>query len=83
MKKKIIVMAVLLFIAGMAVGYNLGFISALRFAVELGVHFLEAKGINLDINENMVAMALYQWKGQIGGCLFLNNNTEFIRWQMR
>lgn len=70
-------------IIGLVIGGILGFILganyAIHYMVKLGYGFLEHEGIKLDIDEGMLATAIYQYRNNLGGCLFTNKTDALIR----
>ena len=71
-KKKLLLIAGIVLIIGFVVGYVVGVAAASRFFVHMGLSLLELKGISLDIDEAVLSTAIWQYKNNIGGCLFAN-----------
>ena len=73
MNKILLLTSVILLLLGFSVGYGMGFIGGVKLAVSYGMEF-----IDIDINEQMVQTALFQYRNNIGGCLFTQNASLYI-----
>lgn len=54
---------------GFGVGFGMGAEKAVGWCVEYGIHFLDLKGIELDINEALLVEGIMNYNNQIGGWL--------------
>lgn len=75
MNKTLIILAAVCLMLGALMGYSLGFSAGLSWAFDKAMVLMERQGLKFEFNENMVKTALYQYKNNIGGCLF----TESIK----
>lgn len=57
---------------GYVLGYSLGVGWALNWGVKNAIAFAEKQGIEIKLNPAMIATGLYQYKNNLGGCLFTN-----------
>ena len=72
MNRRLIYIAILLFIVGFSIGFYFGVDSCIKKVVQIGSQFI-------DINYILVQRALYQYDNQIGGRITnapLCNNTR-------
>lgn len=67
----IFTVAIVFFIAGYIAGFN----SAVSFGSKAIMKLIELKKIDVDIDSTMLANGILQYKNNIGGCLFLDNET--------
>ena len=67
MKRLIVFLIILVVISG-AVGYTAGFTSGVNWSVNIGLHFLDLKGVQLEINEAELKQGIFQYKNNIGQC---------------
>jgi|GEM_PF-4501403 len=74
---KLIVVAVICVLIGFGTGYIMGGISSMNWCVKTGMYFLDLKGIEIDIDEEMLGTLTYQYKENIGGCLFTQNASLY------
>ena len=72
-KLKLIIVAIVCLMIGGMVGVSIGAKQALNWCVDTGLHF-----VDIDINEQMLKTAIYQYQNQIGGCLFTDNGTHIL-----
>lgn len=69
-----------LFIIGLLIGGLIGYIAGVSWALNWGVNraleFAERQGINISLNSAMITAGLYQYKNNVGGCLFTDKNAS-------
>lgn len=79
MKIKLIFIILIFFIIGFGLGFSYGIKKGVNWTIDIGINFLKAKGIEIDVNENMLKQAIFNYKEQIGTCFnknaFVWNNT--------
>lgn len=61
------------FLVGFILGYSIGNQRGLSWCVDTGLHFLEVKGIDIDVNRNLLATGVFMYQNQISS--WLNNNA--------
>lgn len=66
---------------GIIVGYGAGVSWALNWGVEKAIIFAERQGIEISLNKQMLSTALFQYKNNIGGCLFTNNSFDLEKYE--
>jgi hypothetical protein len=64
-------MVVFALLLGFAVGYGAGVKATIDYVAKVGFKLLELKKIDVDVDQQMIANGLIQYKNNIGGCLFL------------
>lgn len=64
--------------AGYITGYSYGFGSGVSWSVDVGLKFLQTKGIDIDVDKNMLKNGIMQYKNNIGGCLFAGENNASL-----
>ncbi|MCK9371335.1 hypothetical protein M0R04_15585 [Candidatus Dojkabacteria bacterium] len=72
-KINIVLLIIVFSLVGYIVGYSIGSIVILNWGVEKTLWFLNLKNVSVDINAAMITTGIYQYKNNIGGCMFLNN----------
>jgi len=70
MNKTLIIVAITALCIGLFIGFTWGATTATRYYIKLGMALLEHEGIEIEIDEGMLATGLWQYKNNIGGCLF-------------
>ena len=70
--KRLIIFSFVFLILGILIGYSWGATQSLNWCVKVGLKF-----VDIDIDEQMLKTALYQYKNHIGGCLFTQNASIF------
>lgn len=73
---KLISLIIIAFLLGAIIGYSIGIAWALNWGVEKAMIFAEKQGINISLNSIMIANGLYQYKNNLGGCLFTDKNAS-------
>ena len=68
--RSIIVIAIILILISFGIGFGLGVREGIGWSVAVASKFVDFK-----IDTNMLATAVYQYKNNIGGCLFAANAT--------
>ena len=70
MKKKTIYVIIILtsFIIGFLSGFSAGVYQTLSWTFDRAVYFLELKGVEIDIDKQMVIEGVQRYKNNIGGC---------------
>ena len=66
---KIIVISIIFFIIGLVLGVSYGAYTATSFMLDKAQLFLNAEGINMTINTDMIKSDLMRYKGNIGQCI--------------
>jgi len=66
-KKRIIIITIGI-IVGFSLGIMVGSYFTMYWGVQLGMNFLELKGIELDIDADELAYGVYQYKNRISSC---------------
>ena len=54
-------------------GFGTGYVEGVKFAISYGLEF-----VDIDVDENMITTALFQYKNNVGGCLFTQNASLHI-----
>lgn len=75
-KTTIILICIIVAISFFIAGYMAGVKSAVSFGSKALIKLIEMKKIDIDIDETMLANGIMQYKNNIGGCLFLDNETN-------
>jgi len=65
---KIIVVAIFACLLASAVGYAYGFQAGIRWSIKIGSYF-----VDFNIDEQMLATAIWQYRENIGGCFIKEN----------
>lgn len=73
MNKKIIFIVIVSLLIGGVGGYVYGAQQALHWCVGFGLKF-----VDIEVNQPMLEQAIFQYKNQIGGCLFAENKSASI-----
>ena len=60
---------------GFGFGYSMGWINALDWGLKRAVYFLNLKGIEIDVNTNLLANGIYRYQNNIGGCWNFDNGA--------
>ncbi len=68
----IIIVGLIFFTLGYVVGYG----SAINWAVNVFEGLMDEGYIELDIDEAFLKKGIWQYQGQIGGCLFANKSRH-------
>jgi hypothetical protein len=74
-KTQITIVALVVALVAFTAGYSYGMYKGIDIAISYGTKF-----VDIDVDTDMLTKALYQYKEQIGGCLFtqdafIHNNT--------
>jgi len=73
-RKKHIALLVIGLLAGVIIGYGLGYAKGTADTISWGVHIvwalMEKEKLTFDIDEEMITQGILQYKNNIGGCLF-------------
>lgn len=67
-KEIILIILVVAIFSGM--GYAIGFQDGVKLAISYGLKF-----VDVDVDQQMIETALFQYKNNIGGCLFTNGTS--------
>ena len=70
-RNRILVIILIVTILSFGVGYGFGFKDGISMAITYGLEFVDIK-----VNEEMLSTAIFQYKNNIGSCLF-NENASF------
>lgn len=77
--KYIIIISIIIgIIAGAGVGYVAGFGAGLNWAFDKAIFLLDKQGIEINFNEDMIKAGLFQYKNNVGGCLFVDAINKTI-----
>ncbi len=66
--KKRVAIIIIAFMLGLFIGYMWGVQAGVRLAVRIGLGF-----VDISVDEAMITTAIWQYKNQVGGCLFNEN----------
>ena len=58
-------------------GFYIGVQFTTKFFIKVGMALIDKEKINISIDEKMIENAIYQYKNNIGGCLFMDNYTIY------
>ena len=70
-KKSLIIIILIIVLVGFlsyTIGFAQGAIYMADWGVEKAVYFLELKGLELGVDENLIAYEVYRYKNNIGQC---------------
>jgi len=80
---KVVALLIISVLIAYMVGYGIGFTSALNWGVKTTFKIMESHGIDtssmLNISANILAVGIWQYKENVGGCVFnapLYNNSR-------
>lgn len=84
LKIRIMLLILLIVIAGsIAIGYGYGYtkgsVDSIKFGVNVLNKLVEHNKINITIDEDMLRNGIMQYKNNIGGCLFIEENALIFR----
>ncbi len=80
--KAFLLLSVVLIILSLGVGYGLGFKQGGeqvgQYVINVALALKEQGFITVDINEEFLKAALFQYNNRVGGCLFTQNKTTWL-----
>ena len=63
---------ILLLILISSIFYSVGYYNGVKTSVKLGVEF-----VDIDLDEEMLTTAIYQYNNRVSGCLFNENASRY------
>lgn len=76
--RDVVFIAIIIGMACLLVGFLFGVGQTVTYLSKVAVRLIELKKINVDIDEQMLQDAYFQYKERVGGCLFLEGNGTNI-----
>jgi len=68
-ENKIIITAIIFFLVGLFIGHTWGYISALNWCTNKALYLLEHQGMELKVNEGLIAAGLWAYRNRIDNCV--------------
>ena len=69
---KLIILFLFIFFIGFGIGYVQGSINTIKWGIDFAREF-----VTIEMDTDMIASGIYQYKNHIGGCLFTQNASIF------
>jgi hypothetical protein len=67
LKRDVVIIAILMFLLGFAVGFFEGIQTALNFCIDLGFKILEKKNISIELDKELIKNEIWRYKNNLGG----------------
>jgi len=72
---KLILIGIVGFLAGFMVGYGKGAADVGNYVVHVALALQEKGLLNIEIDKQFVEAAVFQYKNNVAGCLFIDNSS--------